>query len=150
MSVVQPSRRASPALLVSSGGGNKKVRPSLDLPGAVGRVGLLRSPRRGEGGSIWFQAGPLLVTIKKLTSCCFTRVSSGVCLCRSSAWRAFSPLGFSSPAPASLRVHSFHFLGGVRGSQIIFAPGIGNAEVGRCSGSAPEYPQPRSGIVLIA
>lgn len=43
------------------------VRPSLDLPGAVGRVGLLRSPRRGEGGSIWFQAGPLLVTIKKLT-----------------------------------------------------------------------------------
>lgn len=40
VSVVQPSGQASPALLVSSGGGNKMVRPSLDLPGALGRVGL--------------------------------------------------------------------------------------------------------------
>lgn len=79
VSVVQPSGRASPALLVSSGGGNKMVRPSLDLPGALGRVGLLSSPRKGGGGSVWFQGGPLLVTIDKLTSRCFIRASSGVC-----------------------------------------------------------------------
>uniref|UniRef100_A0A9L0RHW8 Proteolipid protein 2 n=1 Tax=Equus caballus TaxID=9796 RepID=A0A9L0RHW8_HORSE len=33
-----PPGRASPALLVSGGGGNKMVRSSLDLPGALGPV----------------------------------------------------------------------------------------------------------------
>lgn len=115
-----PSGQPSPVLFVSGGGGNKIVRSGLDLPGALGRVGLPSPTGKGRrGGSVSFQGGPPLVTTDKLTSCYFFHTSRVVFASASSQTGCFLPTLFLF-ANSRFSLHSFISLFGVvQGSQII-------------------------------
>ena len=118
------------------------VRSSLDLPGALGRVGLPSPTRKAAGGSTWLRGGPLLATLDKLTSCCFFHASRKVF-----ASAGIAPRRSPSPIPASLPIYSFHFFGRVQGS-VNYCAWRGECRGGPIvAGCAPVYPQPRPGFV---
>ena len=119
----RPARR----FLFWGRGGNKMVQSSLDLSGAPGQVGIPSPTREGGGGSIWFRGGPLQATFGKLTSRCFFHASKELFASAGAHWTHSVP---TLPTPGSFPIHSFHFFGGVQGSRLIIAHGVGNAEVG--------------------
>lgn len=103
------------------------VQSSLDLPSAPGQVGIPSPTREGGGGSIWFRGRPLQATIGKLTSRCFFHASKELFASVGALWTHSVPI---LPTPASFPIHSFHFFGGVQGSQLIIAHGVGECRGG--------------------
>lgn len=95
------------------------MRSRLDLPGALGRVGLPSLPGKRGGGSIWFGGGPLLATTDK---CSFFHASKRVFASTELQPAVLSPHSVSlcQFLILNLFIHST-FFGGVQRSQKIIA-----------------------------